>query len=73
MATVSLKSKSIVNVFACDFSLQSAYIWLPPDKQGEFDVEIGARVVDVNQTQLKVVDDNGKVFNLKKNFISESY
>ncbi|CAF1183362.1 unnamed protein product [Rotaria sordida] len=38
----------------------SAYIWLPPDKQGEFDVEIGARVVNVNQNQLKVVDDNGK-------------
>ncbi|CAF4193724.1 unnamed protein product [Rotaria magnacalcarata] len=38
----------------------SSYIWLPPDKQGEFDVEIGARVVDLSQTQLKVVDDNGK-------------
>ncbi|CAF4741464.1 unnamed protein product [Rotaria sp. Silwood2] len=38
----------------------SAYIWLPPDKQGEFDVEIGARIIDVNQSQLKVVDDNGK-------------
>ncbi|CAF3613901.1 unnamed protein product [Rotaria sp. Silwood1] len=38
----------------------SAYIWLPPDKQGEFDVEIGARVIDVNQNQLKVIDDNGK-------------
>jgi hypothetical protein len=35
---------------------------LPPEKKGEFDVEIGARVIDVNQNQLKVVDDNGKVF-----------
>ncbi|CAF3603065.1 unnamed protein product [Adineta steineri] len=49
----------------------SAYIWLPPDKQGEFDVEIGAKVIDVNQTQLKVLDDNGKertIANKPENF-----
>ncbi|CAF0854269.1 unnamed protein product [Adineta ricciae] len=45
----------------------TAYIWLPPDKQGEFDVEIGARVIDVNQSQLKVVDDNGKERTLANN------
>ncbi|CAF1598804.1 unnamed protein product [Adineta ricciae] len=45
----------------------TAYIWLSPDRQGEFDVEIGARVIDVNQNQLKVVDDNGKERTLVNN------
>ena len=40
---------------------KSAFIWLPPEKPGEFQVNIGAKVINVSQTQLKVVDDNGKV------------
>lgn len=38
----------------------SGFIWLPPDKKGEFDVEVGAKVINITQTQIKVVDDDGK-------------
>ncbi|CAF1532811.1 unnamed protein product, partial [Didymodactylos carnosus] len=38
----------------------SQYVWLPSDKKGEFGVDIGAKVVDAQQNQLKVIDDNGK-------------
>lgn len=43
------------------FSVQSGFIWLPPEKKGEFDVDIGAKVININQSQIKVVDDDGKV------------
>lgn len=40
--------------------LQDDFVWLDPEKDGEFAVAIGARVLQTESGRTKVVDDDGR-------------
>ena len=42
------------------FFLQGDYVWLDPEKPGEFSVAIGAQVKLSDSGRIKVVDDDGR-------------
>lgn len=52
----------IVSNLICSFLLQlkGDYVWIEPKQSGEFDVAIGAKVVDSNSKEIRLHDDESK-------------